>query len=1011
MRQERQPVKEGDICWDPTYAERMLSPISQVGPHAVDWFLATHSPITSNDRIGHVEEQKLFADLLAASKPETLVVVKGDPGAGKSQLINWLKLRFDDAIARGERSGMGDRRLRSVLIRRESGSLKDALRQLVDQLSGYERYLAKIQAAIADVGGDAATRRLYTEMHHCLFATRNDAPKHLKYLDQVFNDNAAIERLCRPGGTIDRNIKRLIEESDVGARESLPPFTANEFDFPFTARLGFDESLRDRLADDEALRNQAAAWANEHLRLAIAGLTGLRGHTLNEIFRDIREEMQRRGEALAIFVEDVSTLSVLDEELVNALQPLNDPALCPLLSVLGMTEPAYDRLPDNLKGRVDRVLELSADSSLKLSEANGEATDRFVARYLNSLRAGSQQIRLLADDVRSHGDQQSSACDECPQKSKCFGAFGSVRIGGAEIGLYPLAPGASGRLLANLRTETGLRTPRTLLQYVVRPLLKGMASEFRGATVDLSVQPRSPRDLNVEQDRLLVGWTAEQKGRISYLLYYWTGEDSLAEGAARLAPMLPWFRHPRFGRHVESPPVKERAERSGGATDTTSLMPPLQATPTKYEEAVARLDEWFQQERPLDNDSEFRRMLAGMIIKSLPLDDVRAPSQRVRLLSSAIDAGNIAIDGMIRKPKAGSHARFTFRRSAEVYQLLKDLVGFEYLGSKSWHFQGGEEARRRYAHWLTQHSNELVLGFDVTKGDRESALRVGIRFLRLAYRFSMRKDLPSDTGGAVEAITSFNPPSVFTLSPRAKVLNDSLPQRVQEVRMSILEELAVKQGNRGGLNYIDSRPLIEHLAAMADDLSLGETDVLTAVDYPGIGRLASSDWQKLEAVLKEEQQTLSTRLFLLDPLLRQWRLSTDSIPQALREYFESARAVIKACEGASESLGNEGLQTQIRDLTPAAVTRLVAPIERALDVLDKAPAALLALGIGEVDATINFVLQVDIALRRLQLSLGQRLSDVVTEAEVDADRKTTVEAIRSLMMLAAIDETMTEANV
>ena len=310
---------------------------------------------------------------------------------------------------------------------------------------------------------------------------------------------------------------------------------------PHEARVAFDAMLQDRLLDDEAVRSQAAAWANEHLRQAIAGLTGLRGHTLNEIFREIREEMQRRGEALALFVEDVSTLSVLDEELVNALQPLNDPALCPLVSVLGMTLPAFDRLPDNLKGRLDRVLDLSGNSSLRLDDDGIEAADRFVARYLNGLRTGERDVSVLSSDVRSHGDQQHSACSDCPQKVRCFDAFGSVGFGTAEVGLYPLAPGAAGRLLEGLRSETGLKTPRTLLQHVVLPLLKGMASGFRGGTVNLSVQPRPPRDLAAQQDLMLASWSGDQKGRTSYLLYYWTGHDRLADGAPRLQSMLPWF--------------------------------------------------------------------------------------------------------------------------------------------------------------------------------------------------------------------------------------------------------------------------------------------------------------------------------------------------------------------------------------------------------------------------------------------------------------------------------------
>lgn len=1005
MRPSHQPARAGDICWDQGYASRMLSPISQVGADATDWFLATHSPITCTDLVGSVEQQELFAHLFAASRPETLVVVKGDPGAGKSQLINWLRLRFDDAIARGERSGMGDRRIRSVLIRRRSGSLKDALQQLVDQLPEYQRYLAKVQAAISGISGEAANRRLYTEMHHCLFATRDAAPRRVRSLDQVFNDNGAVLWLCRPEGAVDRNIKRLTEHSDDTARESLPPFTGEDFNFPPNARLGFDEDFRDRLSDDEALRGHAATRANEHLRSAVAGLTGLRGHTLNEIFREIREEMRRRGEALALFVEDVSTLSVLDEELVNALQPLNDPALCPLLSVLGMTLPSYSRLPDNLKGRIDRALDLSADGSLKVHEAAGETTDRFVARYLNVLRAGSQQARALADDVRAHGTERRSACEDCSLKSKCFEAFGSVRLGDAEVGLYPLAPGASSRLLSGLTTDVPLRTPRTLLQHVVLPLLTNMATEFRGSTVGLSIQPRSPRDLSVEQERMLAGWAPEQVGRVSYLLYYWTGWETLAEGANALSPMLPWFGHQAFSKRVSRDPPADRPPSR-----------PPQAPPSpppaveKYHEAIARLDAWFQQGRPLERDAEYRQLLAAVINRSLTLDDVRVPSQRIQGLSAPITAANIEIEGMIRRPAVASKARFTFSRSLEVHELLKDLIGFEHLGRQSWRFPGGEDARRRYGRWLASHMSELAKTFDITKCDRDAVLRAAIRFLRLAYRFSLRKDLPSDRAAAVEAIASFTSTPVFALGSSAKALDADLPQRLQDVRLFVLEELAVRQGG-GGLNYIDPRPLIEHLATPAGELSLGEIDAAaTTVDYPVVGRLASSPWAKLHDVLKEEHDNLNTLTYSLEPLLRHWHLPTDSIPEALREYLECARAVIRACEDANESLGDDVLQAQIRELAPAVVTRHVSTMERAVEVLNEEPAAVLTLDIAEVNGTVGFVTRVDKAIQRLQQSLRDRLSEVVTADEVEADREDAIVAIQELIGYGTNEPAAAEAD-
>lgn len=1002
MNPQPMPVRPGDCCWDQAYAEKMLSPIAQVAAEEADWFLATHSPITCNDDVGPVKQEDLLGSLLSSSRLETLVVMKGEPGTGKSQLINWLKLGFDAAIARGARSAIGGRTLRSVLVRRRSGSLKDALQQLIDQLPGYERYLAHIQAAIAGISGEAANRRLYTELQHALHSSKHTAPRLLQKLEEVFNDNGSISWLCRRQGAIDLNVKRLTEQSEATDRDSLPPFTSEDFAFPANARLNCDEDLQLRLADDEAFRDRAASRVNEHLRQAIAGLTGLRGHTLNDILREIRQEMQRKGEALALFVEDVSTLSVLDEELVNALQPLNDSTLCPLVSVLGMTEPAYRRLPDNLKGRIDRVLTLSPDSSLsRLVDSGAEGTDLFVARYLNALRSGATQVRALADDVRD-GELRHSACDECGQKSTCFSAFESVSIGDTDIGLYPLSRGAARRLLAGLNTERALKTPRTLLQAIIRPLLNGMATEFRGPTVGVAIHPRSPRDVNVQEDRMLTGWTVAQRARLSYLLYYWTGHDALADGAAALAPMLPWFRHPGFSSMLPAPRTATRpAEPTPVGQTTPSQIPtPPPDADRRYRDAIAKLETWFHQGRPLQSDSDFRKLLATVVTRSLVLDDVRVPSGRTRRISAPIDASNIVIEGMIRKPAVASKARFEFARSQEVFEFLRDLVAFEHLGQRSWRFDGGQAACRRYAVWLKRHSDELVRAFDVIKCDREAAMRASVRFLHLAYRFSNRKELPPDWAAAVEAVISFNPGTVGTLSEAGRALAADLSQRLPTVRNWIVEELAVRQGDKGGINYIDPRPLIEYLP-LSDDLSLGEIDVPTTMaDYPEVGRLASSPWCRLSDILVAESDELRQRIASLESLLETWHVRAESVPQALRDYLESARAVVKTCEAAGESLGDTVLQGEIRSLAPAVVAKHVANLGEALEVLEKGSLSILTLNVSEVEKTLTFVARCDRALVRFRDSLAQRLADTVTVEEVEAERQRCSASIEELSRLS-----------
>src|SRR5207247_3056763 len=205
------------------------------------------------------------------------------------------------------------------------------------------------------------------------------------------------------------------------------------------------------------------------------------------------------------------------------------------------------------------------------------------------------------------------------------------------------------------------------------------------------------------------------------------------------------------------------------------------------------------------------------------------------------------------------------------------------------------------------------------------------------------KELPSDRAAAVEAIVSFNVGAVGTMSEAGRALASDLPQRLPRIRNLVLEELAVRQGERGGINYIDPRPLVEYLSVGGDDLSLGEIDIPTTMaDYPEIGRLASSPWGRLSDVLKDESDALRTRIESLETLVRQWRVVGDSVPELLREYLEGARAVIKACEGANESLGDAALQAEIGNLAPAVVGRHVSIIEQAVAVLDQGPLGILS---------------------------------------------------------------------
>ena len=746
--------------------------------------------------------------------------------------------------------------------------------------------------------------------------------------------------------------------------------------------------------DDPDLRAQAAEWATKCLRQAIAGLTGLKGDTLNEVFRDIRGELHRRGEALALFIEDVSTLSVLDAELVNALQPVNDSSLCPLISVLGLTLGAYAQLPDNLRQRIDKTLELSGSSSFRNTDTASIQVDRFVARYLNALRFGALNIQTLADDVTDRGLISHSACTMCNQREICFAAFGSVDVDNVAVGMYPLSPGTSLRLLNGLNDDRIPKTPRTLLQYIVAPLLRKTAFEWSGRSIGLEIRPKTPIDFSEEEDQLLARWNSEQRSRMSYLVYYWTGEEVLKEAVHSLDPKLAWWGLPQFDSSrrlsIEPPRLATQAD-----TTNRKPIPVADSTPAEFTAALSRLDQWHKQNEPLRNNASYRELLLKAVQMSIQLEEIRSPSNRIQRLAR-LKSGNIEIEGQDANAAVVTRIRFKFDRSDETYFLIRNLLGFKFKGNNSWDYNHGEVDRRHYGLWLTQNSSRLISSYEFHNSSRDTSINLAVKFLRLAYRLSYRKDLPSDTGLAVEALVSFIPVQNQCLTNDLMRLCDDLPTRVQSIRNELLDELAVRQGD-GGILYIDPISIIDNLSGSGSlDLDTVE-DLVNKTEFPDIGRLAQSKvWMKVEDALALEQASLIEQINLIYSKLSYWKISNESIESGMESYLKSCRGVIHALESANQSLGNEQLQRQISDLRPAIVTKYVNIFTEAEKIANDRVDSILDFDMKEFVQALTFVLSIDDALIRTKESLTDKLNKVITSSEVETARAAALTAIKEI---------------
>jgi hypothetical protein len=1015
MKPEVIPTRPGDPCWTRASVEGNLSPVAQLSGARTDWFLATHSPIQCRSTSGETyADSVLFDRFFRSAAHEQLIVIKGPPGAGKSQLINWLRLRFEDALQQGEPRPSKSTTLRTVLIRRRSGSLKDALEQLVEQLPEYRRFLANVQDAITQISDDQARRKLSFAIALALSELKEKGllDNDLQNLREVFQDVRLIETMCREGGTIDKNIQRLISESDVQERESLPAFSQDDFDFRGKRRGQVDTLMLDLLEEEEPLRIKAADSVNAVLRGALASVTGIKGQTLHEVFRGIRRAMRAASEDLALFVEDVSTMSILDEELVNALEPQGDPDLCRMLSVLGMTLPAYNRLQENKKDRITEAWEVQGDFGESGSLTDAGDTDRFVARYLNALRVGDKQTSALLQGRRTEGDVAHSACEGCDQREECFQRFSSVQIGDTRIGLFPLTAGAASRLLEGLDRRDGGRNPRVLLRHVLLPLLENFEPQGgkRHGSFGINVKPAVPSDSTSVSATILGGWSATDKGRLNYLTWYWTGQQSISSGRNLLEPMLSWFGIPAFGGSpapLTPTPLALRDRPTGASPQPTPPRPDPGDVSKPLQDARDRLTGWMHQQKKLVRDADFRDLLLSVVKSSLDEENTRSPSSEVRAVATSrtpLKTSNIVIQDMDSRPSVTTKAKFIFNREQSTFDLLNALLDFKYLGRDSWSFEGGVTQQRVFAQWLRRERERLLGSLDTTTVRPAVAQRVAAAFLVIAYRFSKRTALPSDTADAVEALCSFQPAEPVTVTAAAGKLASDASTRVEKVRGFLLRHLSVPQGSASSINFIDSRVLQEAVSQYRSSVQLPEVESQTLLtDFPDVFNLLQSDWSRILVPLQEEQAELKERLGHLTSIMERWAIEAvdlkegeDTLTASTRIFLESARKVEKSCTNAGHMLGNSDLQTKIRDLAPAKVQVLIACLGTAAKAVEGNPEGVLSLDVAPLLKLYTFIDAVHQAMLTLERSLALDNVVVITEADVEGAKDGAIMAVHQL---------------
>lgn len=1002
-------------CWTADQVGRAIQNTANLSAADNHYFLASHAPIRRivDERTRQEVTDAEYFDLIFRSAHRNVqAIVYGEPGSGKSHLIHWLKLRCDEAV----RTSEDLRDVRCVLIERRNGSLKDALAQIVEQLGDqFSPYVEKIRTALRQISSDTARKELAGQFRLELGPRRRDRdlkplPSDLRYLCECFVAPGFGEWLCRDGGTIDQMISRLTKASSVEERQAMPAFSVADF-LPAPDRRHQNppivRELIDQFLEDEDLCRQACAAADAAARDAVLSMTGLTGTDLQNVFFDIRRELSRQGQRLALLVEDVSVYQALDRELVIAFEPQVRQGLCDLRVVLGMTQPGLEAvraMPDNQFQRITYIHSVSR-SQTRWGDDPDELA-RFMGRYLNTIRLSDSRVKDLAAMRRDGQDVAISACDACPHgvREHCHKQFGAIEFEpGVHVGLFPftaIAPSRwfslhSGRPDANFS-----QTPRALLTQFLFPGLEHPAhvpEQFPPASIP--IPPEGLPFWTAFEQQYCGNWTSEDKKRLGRLAVAWVTGNSAHELALALEGLRQAFSFPEFTRRPTGPaPRPPAAVPHGEPRSSVPSVAPNAPMSAEFQRVLTAIEEW-RTGKPLREDTVPRELLFDLIKTSISWQDIRSvpPREILRLLKKDI------IDIEDQRVKARG-ALVHFPRNDETADLLRALVRFRYLGNNSWSFEDGERFKRMVASWL-RHNSERVADCLVPKvPDADQPMRTACEYLAFIATTSTRKQLPTDQPAELIAALFASPPSTYRRSSAAgQELIATLREKHQAIREWVSYELSIPQGDlaRAGCVFIDPRPILRAFRGSKGGMEvnrLGESyarDIATA-RYATLVALPAVDGfcaQEREALQDLRSAVLS---FLGNPA---------DPEQALKDYCQELGA-IKKLQGQKDvefAFPHEEFDPLWRErLYTQRLEAWCTELRRSAEVLADETQAALAIYTPEVlEQLKTALLAAEHYLDALETQLRRHLDSLTADGDPDALSERLKSALTGILSLPA----------
>jgi len=925
-------------------SERMDKYVIKKDGTAVDneYFMATHVPFRelafhesgdNDSKSVHLSEEEIYDKYIVnRANRHQMIIVRGTNGTGKSHLICWLHNRLVS-----DKENYNPDAEKVIFLRRLGNTVRGAIQQILDEGLVQDKELRekfeKFCNADRSQSEEEFKTSIYSEYVNKVATDPSDKP----YKKIVRRDIAAFLRDQRvqeymmrspdPNNPADAGgpAHRCYQLITAGAKTTVTDegeieqiFTLKDFDFPREIANEITNNAADEVkgyykdelrGDDDEIK-KLVSYLNHFTSAVMQSCANISSENARDLFVNLRKSLHREGRNLTIFIEDFTSFSIMESELITALAVENGGEysdLCRVNSVIGITDGYYGSFRDNFKDRVTLQVEVTEQS---FSDENFLL--ELAARYLNAIYLTKEQV--------TEWYQRSTEIGTLPDPAYTPDMeWDYVELNDKKYTLYPF----NKKSLTALYNGLKHKSPRNYLSNIIETLFVQFTNtvEYRDNKTFPKLQDilynrlQSPYANSIENTVL----PNTDKQRLKVLFSVWgNGKTDVLNGKIGGIPA-------EFLEQIGLAGFKGIGGSNGATPQTQKeLQPAITNKPDENKPSINKplltpkdfsfrkrkedIESWFEDKKTLEYSSDFNKWVGNFVAQSIDWQDEGLPGEFV--IQRLRNGSFVYIEDSKQDTK--KRADVILDRNPESRTILMGLALFDYHGN-SWNFDNAPYYQTVMINWIERSKQAIISNiFGDSIGTKEHPVITWCIAAEYIERLLSGENLDKlSTEKILQRI--FGKSRANQVTRTNKDWNDVLTYlHYQEAMQQIVHDSLVRGSNTlmgvvgdtssGNVKFFRTAELfnsIEHLKKAGWNIS-GELQNPAVKLFDNIRTYLLGLYTKVQAVTDREKSLSEETIKKFEELI-----GTDPTEQ---DYINSVNAIydfFKACSAAHELYSSE----------------------------------------------------------------------------------------------------------